>query len=111
MIDDVLRFGMKFDWITPLWALYQDWRNRPSTGFAVPIDGGWPGLTVQNLLRSKGVQTWGMMFIDDDIIFRLRVAQAEHARYWMDREGVPYYGAITRIRPPRRKRRQRRCRT
>ncbi len=103
MIDKALSVGTTFDWITPLWTLIQDWRNRPSVGYSVPVDGGSSLYAIKGALTGKGVKTWGWMIVDGVILFRTRQAQAQYAQYWLERDGVPYSGGITkRTRPERR---------
>lgn len=95
MIDKAIEAGTMFDWITPLWTFVQDWRNRPSCGYSVPVDGGYSLYVVRDLLRSKGVKTWGWAIVDGAILFRARQAQAEYVQYWLERNGVPYGGGIS----------------
>ena len=106
MIDKAIEAGTLFDWITPLWTFVQDWRNRPSCGYSVPVDGGWSISEVRNLLRSKGVKAWGWAIVDGVILFRTRQAQAGHAQYWLERNGVPYSGGMRRQTRRTRQRRQ-----
>lgn len=102
MIDNLISAGTVFDWITPVWTFVQDWRNRPSCGYSVPVTGGWSISEVRNLLRSKGVKTWGWAIVDDMILFRTRQAQAQYTRYWLERNAVPFWGGV-KSRKPRRK--------
>ncbi len=96
MIDKAIEVGAMFDWITPLWTFVQDWRNRPSCGYSVPVDGGWSISAVRDLLSANGVMTWGWAIVDGVILFRARQAQARYAQYWLEREGVPYWGGVKR---------------
>lgn len=96
MIDNLIGKGTTFDWITPLWTFYQDWRNRPSCGYSVPVDGGWSLYGLQGLLSDKGVKTWGWAIVDGVILFRARVPQAAYAQYWLSKWGVPYGGGVTK---------------
>lgn len=110
MIDKAISVGTTFDWITPLWALIQDWRNRPSVGYSVPVDGGSSLYAIKGALTGRGVKTWGWMIVDGVILFRTRQAQAQYAQYWLERDGVPYSGGTTKRQRPARRRhaRQRR---
>lgn len=94
MIDKAIEVGAMFDWITPLWTFVQDWRNRPSCGYSVPVNGGWSLYAVRNLLRSKGVKTWGWAIVDGVILFRTRQAQAQYTQYWLERNAVPFWGGV-----------------
>ena len=104
MIDRAIQSGTTFDWITPLWTFVQDWHNRPSCGYSVPVDGGWSLYAVRDLLRARGVKTWGWNIVDGVILFRTRQVQAQYAQYWLDRHAVPYSGGISKRRPQRRRR-------
>lgn len=106
MIDNLLSAGSMFDWITPLWTFWQDWRNRPSCGYSVPVDGGWSLYAIRGMLRNKGVKTWGWAIVDGTILFRTRTAQAGYTQYWLERNAVPYSGGITLRRKPRRQQRR-----
>lgn len=106
MIDNLLSAGSMFDWITPLWTFWQDWRNRPSCGYSVPVDGGWSLYAIRDILRSKGVKTWGWAIVDGTILFRTRTAQAGYTQYWLERNAVPYSGGITLRRKPQRRQRR-----
>lgn len=106
MIDKAIEAGSMFDWITPLWTFVQDWRNRPAVGYSVPVDGGWSLYAIRDLLRSRGVLTWGWNIVDGVILFRTRQAQAEYVQYWLERNAVPYSGGISK-RPPRQRRNKR----
>jgi len=98
VIDKALSVGTTFDWITPLWTFIQDWRNRPSVGYSVPVDGGSSLYAIKDTLTGNGVKTWGWMIVDGVILFRARRAQAQFAQYLLDRDGVPYSGGITKRR-------------
>jgi hypothetical protein len=89
MIDRILSFGATFDWITPAASLLQDILNGPSCGFGVPADAGFSARNIERLLTAKGVKTWGLMVVDDLIIFRVRRAQARWAKYLLERARVP----------------------
>ena len=106
MIDNLLSAGSMFDWITPLWTFWQDWRNRPSCGYSVPVDGGWSLYAIRDILRSKGVKTWGWAIVDGTILFRTRTAQAGYTQYWLERNAVPSSGGITLRRKPRKPQRR-----
>lgn len=93
MLDKAIEIGASFDWITPLWTFYQDWRNRPSAGFAVAADTAWSAYAIQDLMAEHGIKTWGWRIIDGLILFRLRTAQAAYAEYLMEQHGVPWVGS------------------
>ena len=89
MIDKILSVGASFDWITPIASFMQDIANGPSCGFGLPADAGFSGRDVERLLKARGVKVWGLMVVDNLIIFRVRKAQARWARYLLERAKVP----------------------
>lgn len=94
MIDKLVAVGSTFDWITPLFTLFQDFRNRPSVGYNVPVDGGWSAYAISDLLRAHGIKVWGLTIFQGTIMFRLRAAQAEYAQYLFAQNGVLYSGGL-----------------
>lgn len=94
MFDKLVETGSVFDWITPLFTLIQDFRNRPSVGYNVPVDGGWSAYAISDLVRAHGIKVWGLTIFQGTIMFRLRAAQAEYAQYLFAQNGVPYSGGL-----------------
>ena len=94
MIDKLVEAGSTFDWITPLFTLIQDFRNRPSVGYNVPVDGGWSAYAISDLLRAHGIKVWGLTIFQGTIMLRLRAAQAEYAQYLFAQNGVLYSGGL-----------------
>jgi hypothetical protein len=92
MIDKAISVGAAFDWITPLVTIVRNYRNRPSVGYNVPVDGGWSAYAVSGLLKEYGIKHWGLCIFQDTIMFRLRLGQAEFAQYLFDQNGIPYSG-------------------
>ena len=89
MIDKLIEIGAMGDLITPIASILQDIANGPSCGFGLPRDIGISARDVEKLLKSKGVKVWGLMVVDDMIIFRTRKAQAPWTRYLLERHGIP----------------------
>ena len=94
MIDKLVEAGSTFDWITPMFTFIQDFRNRPSVGYNVPVDGGWSAYAISDLLRAHGIKVWGLTIFQGTIMFRLRAAQAEYAQYLFAQNGVLYSGGL-----------------
>ena len=94
MIDKLVEAGSTFDWITPLFTFVQDFRNRPSVGYNVPVDSGWSAYAISDLLRAHGIKVWGLTIFQGTIMFRLRAAQAEYAQYLFAQNGVLYSGGL-----------------
>ena len=95
MIDKLLEYGTIFDWISPLVAEIQDIANGPSHTFLIPEGCGWSGREIDNLLRNRGIKTWGLMIVDHLIMITVRQAQAWWAQTLLDREGIPIaYGVL-----------------
>ncbi len=92
MIDLLLSIGATFDWITPIWVFIQQLLNRPSTGFLIPLDDGLAPSMVEDMLRSHGVKVFGVMLNGNDLLFSVPKAQADYARYLLEREGFLFQG-------------------
>jgi hypothetical protein len=88
MLDNFLKVGSTFDWITPLWAIIQDTRNGPSTNINLPFDIGWSGSQIKSSLQNKGIKVWGLMAVGDVITFTVSKAQEQYAMYWLEQWGL-----------------------
>lgn len=97
MLDEFLKFGAGFDWITPLWAFIQDAHYGQPFQINVPYDAGWSGSQIILELNEKGIRTWGLMVVGETITFTVRRCQARYALYWLDRWGVPYQAKVDRL--------------
>lgn len=122
-MDDFLRIGSSFDWITPALAMVKDVVNRPSHTFLIPQDCGFSGREIARYLRRHGVKTWGLMIVNHTIMLTVRMQQARYAQCLLDRAGVRLEGGAvptsarssrargassrTTTKPAQRKRRQR----
>ncbi len=95
MLDKMIAFGSGFDWISPLFALVRNYKNRPSTTFTIPAACGWHAYSIQDLLKNSGIQLWGFALYQDTYVFSVREAQAEYTQYLLDRAGIPYGGDVT----------------
>ena len=91
VFESFLKAGAGLDWISPLLAIVQNYRNRPSVGYCVPIQTGW----ITDVLQAKGVKVWGLVVVDDELVFSVRLRQARYTQYWLEKEGVAYRGGIT----------------
>jgi hypothetical protein len=94
MLDTIIKIGTVFDWITPVFSLFQDWQNGPSTGFNVPVGGGYSAYAIQDILSAGGIKIWGLRIINNTILFRTRKTQAAFAQYLLERNGISYQGGI-----------------
>ena len=90
MIDKLLTFGAGFDWITPVYSLWLDWRRRPSVGYTVPRSAAW----VLYALPRVGVRPWGASVVGDVLTFRTRKDQARYVQYRLRAWGVHYTGGV-----------------
>lgn len=91
MLEFFLRFGAAFDWLGPVSALIQNYKNRPAVGYTIFYE----DVAVLDILKSKGIKIWGLVLVGDELIFSLRMAQAEFAQYLLEGAGVPYHGGVT----------------
>jgi hypothetical protein len=80
------RLGQTLD---PLTAGAQDVLEGPNHTFRVPAESGWSGLEIEQMLAAYGVRIWGRQIVSDEIMFTVRIAQAEWAQYLLARHGVP----------------------
>ena len=92
MFDSIVRIGANLDWISPLAAIAQDILNGPSHTFLIPANCGRTGREIINLLRRRGVKTWGHMIINETITISVPKSQADWAQRLFDWAGVPTGG-------------------
>ena len=88
-LGDLLQLGTVFDWISPTLSIVQDVANGPSHTFMIPQDCGWTGMEIANLLRRKGIKTWGHMIVNGTFMITVRGQQAEFANYLLQQAGLP----------------------
>ena len=98
MIDDLLHLIASFDLISPILAVIQNSTNGPSHTFLIPEECGWSGRRIEHLLRSHGVEPWGLMIINRMLRITVRQAQARWTQYLLEREGIPLeYGVLDEL--------------
>ena len=88
MIETFLKFGATFDWISPTLAIAQDIAYGPSHTFLIPAGGGMSGREIANMLRQRGIKTWGHMVINGHYTITVRESQKEFATYLLQRKGL-----------------------
>jgi len=88
-LEKLLEMGTVFDWISPTLSIVQDVANGPSHTFMIPQDCGWTGMEIANLLRRKGIKTWGHMIVNGTFMITVRGQQAEFANYLLQQAGLP----------------------
>ncbi|MCL4867581.1 MAG: hypothetical protein KJ063_01315 [Anaerolineae bacterium] len=64
-------------------------------GFAVPINGGWSGRDIQQLLAANNVPMWGWAFVNHTFLFHVPRHQAEWAEQVLLWAGVPLLGYMS----------------
>lgn len=91
MLNKLLNIGANFDWITPTWAILQDFANRPASHFGIMTNAGFDRGDIRRLLRKHGVRSWGYVYNVDGNLIMLSVpkAQAAWANYVLINGGVP----------------------
>jgi len=62
--------------------------------FFVPLDRGWSGRQIQQLLADKGIKMWGWAFANSMLFFHVKRSQAAWAQYLMLHEGIPLQGPL-----------------
>lgn len=90
-LDDLLLIGCAFDWITPLWAILQDFANGSAVHFGIMADGCFTRGDIRQILSKQGVSSWGYLYnlAGDLIMLSVPQAQASKAQYVLTRAGVP----------------------
>lgn len=91
MLDKILNIGCAFDWITPTWAIFQDFFNGPVSHFGIQANVGFTRGDIRRLLRKHGARSWGYVYnvAGDMIMLSVPKSQATWAYYLLQREGVP----------------------
>lgn len=74
-IYDDLSIGEVFGFIDPLIAEIQYYLKGPSTVLSMPA-AIWTRGEIRNLLKSKGLESWGYVLIGNDITFSVKRQQA-----------------------------------
>ncbi len=88
-LDDIMRAGTVFDWISPVLAIANNIRKGPSVTFLISTACGWTGREIANYLHQNGVETWGHMIINDTFTISVRESQAQWAQYLLAAAGLP----------------------
>lgn len=89
MLSELLECGLIFDWISPTLSIAQDLANGPSTTFLIPVDCGRTGRELANLLRRRGIETWGHMIVNGHFMITVRATQAEFAGSLLQSARIP----------------------
>jgi len=63
--DTLVDFGAGFDWITPAWAFFQDFRNGGGADFGIAAGYGYDSGDIKRMLKSYGIDAWGAMLNRD----------------------------------------------
>jgi len=62
--------------------------------FFVPAESGWRYDTISPILTLHGIDSWGWSRHGDEIIFQVKLRQANWAQYLLLRNGVPLSGQL-----------------
>lgn len=91
MLDNLLKFGTLFDWITPLTVIIQRVINAPVSDFGIPVDSGLDTRTIKKLLRYHDVKVWSVMydFHGDVLMFTVRQEDATYVYDLLRDVGIP----------------------
>lgn len=91
MLDTLLNIGSAFNWVTPLLAFLLDFLFGSACDFGVVAYAGWDRLDIKFLLKSNGVDVWGMMYNynGDILMFTVRDTDAEFTYDLLASVGVP----------------------
>lgn len=89
IIGTILDYGSALDWISPTLSIMQDITNGPSYTFLIPADCGLSHREITNMLRQRGVKTWGHMIVNGTFMVTVRQSQEEFARTLLKQAGLP----------------------
>lgn len=87
LLDTAMEVGIGCDWITPLWALVH---NRPSKGFIIPMSTGVTAGLIEDLLKRRNIDVWGIMIDHNDLMFRVRESDADDAQSILEHRGIVF---------------------
>ena len=90
MFDSVVRVAAGWDWVSPLITFIQNWQRSPSVGFFLPYMYSLSAWEIARSLKIQGVDVWGVMVIGDEILLRVREAQADHTERCLQSMGLPF---------------------
>jgi len=62
--------------------------------FFVPAETGWRSNTIRPILELHGIVSWGWGRQGDEILFQVKLSQANWAQYLLQRNGVPLTGQL-----------------
>ena len=88
MLDRAVSFGAAFDWISPLWTFFLDYRNRPTVIFNVTQASAHNEFLLEQVLRKAGVRPWGFGDAKGNFYFRVRSRQAGYVPIVLEKEGI-----------------------
>ena len=93
-VEKLLNAGSTPDWISPLWAIIQDFRNRPYHRIYVDRNSSWSAKDLVKILKQGGVKVWGETLLDEMIVVTVRRQQARWADYILRRAEVPLLNTV-----------------
>lgn len=90
-LNDLVKIGAACDWITPVWALLQNFAHGSHADFGIVAGAGFTIGDIKRLLRSNGIDVWGLVYtVDFDMLmFSVTQEQARLADDVLNRAGVP----------------------
>ena len=90
LFDDALEVGTWFDWISPLLSVAGDVAHGGGRTFFVDQACGWTGGEIADLLRRRGIGSWGRMIVNRKIMLTVRKGDADRAARLLDGAGLPW---------------------
>lgn len=90
MIEGFFKLCAQADLFSLLWAIIQNYRNRPIVGYAIAHRDIW----ITEELKKNGIKVWGLIFVGEELLFSARLAQAKYTQYWLERMGIHYRGGV-----------------
>jgi hypothetical protein len=77
-----------FDWITPASSVAQTIAAGGSHTFLIPEGSVRSGGQVANLLRARGIKTWGHMLVNGHYMIAVSKKQARYASQVLTKAGI-----------------------
>jgi len=87
-MDDFLKAGKTFDWISPAAAITRELLGGPSHTFLIPVNCGWSGREIVRFLKKRGIKSWGHMIINNTITISVSKKQAVRAQVILSSMGI-----------------------
>lgn len=87
-LDDALRVGASFDWISPAIAIAKDIAHGGGTTFEIDRHCGMTGYEIRHILDRSHVKSWGLSIHGDDFMITVDKKDTARAEAALRRAGL-----------------------